>query len=119
MPLTNSDLVTLIVTFDGNWQNLNLNAAMAVDAQRTTKCCQISFQPDNANANSCFIAGVDRAGTVPTTTQYGVELPAASVGVPPAPYMMGEGANRTLELEKIYVKGTNLQKLRINIWVVP
>jgi hypothetical protein len=111
-------MVTLIVTFDGNWQPLNLNASLAASTTKSTKVKQISFTPGTGNANACYIAGVDRLEAVPTGTNFGIRLPASASGEPSAPFVIECGDN-ALTLEGIYVKGTNTQTMHINMVVYP
>lgn len=101
-----SDLVTLVHTFNGSWQSLS----------QTGKATRISFQADGANANPCYIAG-----NSPTPTdEYGERIPAPVDSEPAAPLVYGELTGQgQYELGKFRVKGTNAEKLRLNIYTYP
>lgn len=74
----------------------------------------VSFQPGAANANPIFMGG----SSVSSTT-YGVRLPSADGGVPPAPYIIGEFNDGSIALSDFYVFGTAGEKLHILYLVVP
>ena len=73
----------------------------------------ISLQPGAANGNPIYIG----SGSTVASTDYGVRLPAATGGEPPAPYIIGEFEDGSLLAEDIWVLGTSTQKLHVLVAV--
>lgn len=69
----------------------------------------VSLQPGAGNANPVYIGG----SSTLTSADYGVRLPAAAAGEPPAPYIVGEFKDGMVWERDIWVLGTASQKLHV------
>lgn len=68
------------------------------------------LQPGGGNAGPIYVG----SNADLTTSDYGFRLEAATGGVPPAPWSIGELVNvSAVRLSDLYVKGTNTEKLQI------
>lgn len=114
--------VTLVVTCNGNWQQLTLGAGLVVDPNRKQLCRSVAIQANPANSNPSFVAGVNRLGVAPSGAgDYDTYIPAPVTGIPTAPLVIGDTMSGPgqLVLENIWVKGTNTEILRIGIQCYP
>lgn len=96
------------LTLDGNAQQLS--AALSLTAEKDVPIKAIVMQPHGTNAAVIYVGGSDVSSTL-----YGWRLEAASAGIPPAPFILGEVANQIGRLSELYVKGTNTEILHIAI----
>jgi len=100
-------LATIVHTFDGTWQQITFGSATQ------TRLGRISFQADPGNTNPCYIAGANEAEG---DGEYGERIPAPASSEPAAPLVYeGVGTSSAMTLQDFWVKGTNTEKLRINI----
>jgi len=95
------------LTLNGSAQQLSTVLSNA--ARDDIPWQQLHIQPDAANANPVYVG---TASTV-SSSSHGVRLPAASGGVPPAPYIFEAVGQGQLRLSALYVLGTNAEKLHI------
>lgn len=95
------------LTLTGSAQQLS---SVLSDAARDNIPWQsLHIQPDAANANPVYVGTTSSV----SSSSHGVRLPAASGGVPPAPYIFEAVGQQQLRLSAIYVIGTNTEKLHI------
>lgn len=92
-----------VVTLTGAAQRLATEIPL-IDADVPVRV--FSLQPGAANANPVYLGA---SGV--SATDYGVRMPAAAAGVPPAPFLLGEFDDGTLNLGDLYVIGTADEKL--------
>lgn len=106
-----------VLTFNGAAQNL----ASAISGMDLTKLGEgvdapyrcLSLQPDKANAAACYLHNASDV----TATNYGHQLPAATAGIAPAPYILGDfTAAGQFRLSDFWVIGANAEKLRVLAW---
>ena len=72
-----------------------------------------SMQPGVLNANPIFLGGDNTVNA----TAYGVRLPKATAGEPPAPYMEEGFDDGTVAVEDVWVFGTSGEKLHLYLTV--
>lgn len=94
------------LTLNGSIQRLSTALA---DQNLDIPFESLHLQPDGANANPIYVG----SSTSITASSYGVRLPAASGGVPPAPYIFEHPGEGRLRLSQLFVFGTNAEKLHI------
>lgn len=95
------------LTLNGSAQQLS---SVLASADRDNIPFQsLHIQPDAANANPVYVGTTSSV----SSTTHGVRLPAASGGVPPAPYVFEAQGQGQLRLSALYVIGTNAEKLHI------
>jgi len=69
----------------------------------------LHLQPDGANAGAIYVGATNAV----TSSAYGVRLPAAASGVPPAPYVFEFSGEGPLKLSHVWVLGSSGEKLHI------
>lgn len=94
------------LTLDGNVQRLS---AVLADQNLDLPFQALHLQPDAGNANPIYLGST----TTLNASSHGVRLPAASGGVPPAPYIFEFSGEGRLRLSQFTVTGTSGEKLHI------
>lgn len=100
-----------VLTLSGSAQALSSASGSPPDRAVRT----VSLQPGASNAAAVYVGDADVSDS-----DYGVRLEAASGGVPPAPFMLGETQSQVghFKLSDLYVLGSNTEKLHLLVTFV-
>lgn len=90
-----------VLTLNGNAQQIASSAGVYLR--------EISVQPAAGNSNPVYI-GTDANLT---SSDYGVRIPAPVDGIPPAPFILGEFEDGSVQLSDLWFLGTNAEKVHV------
>lgn len=105
-------LKTAVKTLNGSWQQLT-DLDDVAPLQGVCIAERISLQPDSGNAGSIAVSMTNSTAM----TAGGGEVIPAPAGSVIAPTVY-ESSKYFYQLNQFWVKGTNNDKLRINVWAI-
>lgn len=90
--------------------NASAQALSSASGAPTAPIRTVSMQPGASNAAAVVVGDANVSDTL-----YGIRIPAASGGEPPAPVILGETQSTYghFKLSEVFVKGANNEKLHL------
>lgn len=96
------------ITMTGSAQRLS--TLMSLTSELDVPIRALVMQPAGANAGVIYVGDASVS-----STDYAFRLEAATAGIPPAPFILGETPNGTFRLSEIYIVGSNNEVLHVGI----